>query len=535
MSWTSFLRKSAHPARNRLTLLAVFASAHLSATSNAQPIPNEALGGITAPELGGHLRFLASELLEGRDTASRGERVASAYIAAQLERLGVEPAGSEQRNGGRGYLQPFTLVLRTPQLAGTSLTLSYELDGVYRAVELKPEIDFSIQPRGLVGGELRAPVVFAGHGIVVPTEGIDAYAGLDVRDRFVLVLDNAPADSANKPQIREAATAQAKLAAARRAGALGLLVLRRLDAMPRMPSAERRSAFGRAALSVIGDASAELPPFVLEAAARDFLTQVGQLDAAPGPRPGLSATLRLRVDQEVLQARNVIGLIGGEDPELRAEVVVFTAHYDHEGMNERGEIFFGADDNASGSAALLEIAEAFARGPRPRRSVAFLWVSGEEKGLLGSAWFVKHSTLPADRGAIVANINLDMVGRNEPGKVSICPSPLHEKSSSLNDAVARACASEAFTPMYDADSYFARTDSYNFALKGVPFIFLFSGMHEDYHKPTDTIEKVDFNKAAGIARIAFRLGWETANGAERPALRGTNSPAPQTTPAVESF
>jgi Zn-dependent M28 family amino/carboxypeptidase len=185
------------------------------------------------------------------------------------------------------------------------------------------------------------------------------------------------------------------------------------------------------------------------------------------------------------------------------------------GVNDKGEIFNGSDDNASGTSTLLEIAQAFGLSSRPARSVAFLWVSGEEKGLLGSHWFADHLSLP-DGHKIVADINLDMVSRNDPKKVGVTPSPKHDDYNSLVPAAQSSCQAEGMEVVFDADQFYFRTDSYSFASKGIPVIFFFSGIHADYHRPTDDYEKADLEKAARIARAAYRLGWQSAQGRESP-------------------
>lgn len=195
--------------------------------------------------------------------------------------------------------------------------------------------------------------------------------------------------------------------------------------------------------------------------------------------------------------------------------MIYSAHYDHVGVNERGEIFNGSDDNASGTSALLEIAEAFGTGPKPARTVAFLWVAGEEKGLLGSQWFSDHVTLPKDM-KIVADINLDMVSRNADKEVGLTPSPDHAEYNTLAQAAEAACKAEEITPKFNADEFFHRTDSANFARKGIPVVFFFSGIHGDYHRPTDDVDKADFEKAARIARAAYRLGWHISSASDVP-------------------
>ena len=230
---------------------------------------------------------------------------------------------------------------------------------------------------------------------------------------------------------------------------------------------------------------------------------------------GVRVRFKFAATRENKDDRNVFGLFPGSDPEKKKEIVVFSAHYDHVGVDEKGEIFNGSDDNGSGTSTLLEIAQAFGQGPRPARSVAFLWVSGEEKGLLGSHWFADHMNLP-DGHKIVADINLDMVSRNDPKKVGVTPSPKHADYNSLVPAAQASCQAEGMEVVFDADQFYFRTDSYSFASKGIPSIFFFSGIHADYHRPTDDVEKADVEKAARIARAAYRLGWQAAQGSEAP-------------------
>ena len=245
---------------------------------------------------------------------------------------------------------------------------------------------------------------------------------------------------------------------------------------------------------------------------RELILKTTELDA-PTPSPGSSTASASGASspprKRSKEDRNVIGLFPGSDPEKAKEVVIYSAHYDHVGVDEKGEIFNGSDDNASGTSALLEIAEAFGDGPRPARSVAFLWVSGEEKGLLGSQWFSDHITLPKDY-KIVADINLDMVSRNDGKSIGITPSDKHADYSTLIPAAIAAAKEEGLTTKFDADQFYFRTDSYNFARKGIPVIFFFCGVHEDYHRPTDDFTKADFEKAARVARAAYRLGWQVA-------------------------
>ena len=252
---------------------------------------------------------------------------------------------------------------------------------------------------------------------------------------------------------------------------------------------------------------------------RDVLVDRLGLKADSKPRvlaPGsVRASFRFAARREPKSERNVVGFFPGADPEKKKEVIVYSAHYDHVGVNEQGEIFNGSDDNASGTSSILEIAQAFGQGPRPARSVAFIWVSGEEKGLWGSHYYADHVTLPTDY-KIVADINLDMVSRNDPKKIGITPSPHHPEYNSLVPAAEASCRAEGMEAVFNADEFFFRTDSSSFANKGVPVIFFFAGIHADYHRPTDDYAKADLEKAARVVRTAYRLGWHFAQGGDPP-------------------
>ncbi len=490
--------------------------------SGLEPTP-EAVDSITAREIGGHLRFLASDLMRGRDTASPEIRLAAEYLAAHLFAADARPLGDQGRQGqGRTYFQRFPLDVVTPISQGSALELTLDFGGAKRVVACKLGDDYVLRPHGVIGGEIESDVVFAGYGRDDADKKIDDYAALAVNNRFVLVFEGGPEDSAGSGGPRPHTNPFAKLEAARKRGALGMLLIQppgKNSNTPRVPFSARNLGFDAPRLSLTP--SPAVPPAVtLADPIRDLLVDSLKLSTEDDHRPKSPAgRLRVRfrheVKREAREDRNVLGYLPGVDPQKKNEVVVFSAHYDHEGVDAKGEIFNGSDDNASGTSAVLEIAEAFALSPRPARSVMFLWVSGEEKGLLGSAWYADHRLLP-DGASIVADINLDMVSRNDSKKIGITPSPKHADYNSLIPAAQDVCRIEGLEAVFDTDPFYGRTDSYNFAKKGIPIVFFFSGIHQDYHKSTDDFEKADLDKAAHVARAAFRLGWRTAQDENAP-------------------
>ncbi len=224
-------------------------------------------------------------------------------------------------------------------------------------------------------------------------------------------------------------------------------------------------------------------------------------------------------------APNVVGILEGSDPVLKDEYLVFSAHMDHSGTADQGScaargadsICNGADDNASGTVAIVELAEAFAAlHPRPKRSVIFLTVSGEEKGLWGSSFFAEHPPVPVEQ--MVANVNADMVGRNWTDTIVV----IGKEHSDLGETLERVNAAHpelnmtAIDDLWPEENFYNRSDHIHFARRGVPILFFFNGTHEDYHQVTDEPEKIDAEKESRIVQLMLFLGIEIANAAERP-------------------
>ena len=227
-------------------------------------------------------------------------------------------------------------------------------------------------------------------------------------------------------------------------------------------------------------------------------------------------------------SQNVVALLRGGDPELADEFVALGAHYDHVGIGfpvAGDSIYNGADDDGSGTTALLEIAEALARGPAPRRSVLFVFHGAEEAGLLGSLYFTSRPTVPLE--GVVAQLNLDMVGRNSPDSLFVIGAG--RISSELDRVVAEAAEETGFTVDYTLDApdhpeqLYTRSDHFNYARLGIPVAFVFSGLHEDYHQPSDEVDKIDFGKLERVAELVYRITWELANRPE-PLVRDRLQP-----------
>ncbi|UCF21159.1 MAG: M20/M25/M40 family metallo-hydrolase [Gemmatimonadota bacterium] len=445
---------------------------------------------ITPGDMRARISFLSADRLRGRSTPSEGLEIAASYVSSEFARFGLEaPAG--------GFTQRYQLV-RTEIGDGWSLALSRG----GRRVVLRQ------------GDELWGLAWAAG-----TVEG-----GL----RFVSGAPMVAARQEGEPTIWVARLGISKtprdwLAAASRAGAVGLILIAPENLHP------RQQAWSEAGGTVyeLGDIEPSLPAAVVaERALADALERLSVgVEPAAGESPlagseavqaRLSADLRI----ETASAPNVIGILRGSDPELREQYVLLSAHMDGLGVGasqDGDSIYNGADDNASGTAAILEVAEGMARlETPPRRSLAFLAVSGEERGLLGSSWFVEHPSIPLE--SIIANVNVDMVGRNWDDKIAVIGKP-YSTLGALIDSVAAAHPGldlEALDDPWPSEGFFYRSDHFNFARKGIPAVFIFNGVHEDYHRPSDEAGKIKFRKASRIAELLYEFTLALANAQDIP-------------------
>lgn len=458
-----------------------------------------ALGTITEADMRARITALAADSMRGRDTPSPELEKAAQYIAGQFTRFGLEPGGP-----GRDYLQRYPLTLRR---LGSAARIRAE--GPKGSAALEAGESFALLPQGSTPDSLSHPLWFAGG------DPSAASAGAPRRALWVVPLLSARVAPDVFRRWGEAAG---------EADAAGLLFV-----VPDEVGAFLRSLAQRGSVVMLDTMTSPGPALaVLTRSGAETLLSVADpgysaltASAVPEPR-ALPMNVRVQVPSqvEITTAPNVIGVLPGSDPRLRDEFVVFTAHMDHLGVGQpvNGDsIYNGADDDASGTAAVVEIAEAMSRlDPKPRRSILFMTVSGEEKGLFGSRWFSEHPTVPLER--VVANLNIDMIGRNWRDTIAA----IGLASSSLGqtvDSVARAnphLGLKVVDDLWPNENFFFRSDHYNFARKGVPILFFFNGVHEDYHRPSDEPRKIDAEKAARVARLIFLTGLALANAEERP-------------------
>jgi hypothetical protein len=498
-----------------------------------EPLPPPlaaAVVALRAPALAAHVGFLASPALEGRGLATRGLDAAAEYAAAHLALAGIPPLA------GKMYFQPVPLRMIT------------EGAGV---VEIQRRRGDDVDRRMFVSGtdclipqiparSLRGPVVFAGYGIRETAPERDDYRGLDVKGKIVLLLGGAPKDAAwQTPALVERWAAEkaderytAKRELARRLGALAVLAVEGDDWATEILSKNKpdEKTFWRLEDDGLDDEGlllARVSPAVGEALLG------GTVPGAPRALPGVTATLRTSGTERALVSRNVVAFLAGSDPKLAAEAVVLGAHLDHLGV-VGGVIHPGADDNASGVAALLEVARAFAAsGERPKRSLVFVFWTGEEEGKFGSAHWVRHPLWPLAKTAVY--LNLDMIGHpwtleeirklvadsglKEGGKFldGLKPADFVETgvadfSPDLGPVLARAARGTGFAVHLDrTPGIHGGSDYRDFARARIPFLRFFGNFFEGYHEPGDTPAGVDPREIEKTARLALATAWLLAD------------------------
>jgi hypothetical protein len=484
---------------------------------------------ITPAELRSHVEFLASDELGGRYVASESIHIAARYLASRLRSYGFRGGAADG-----SFFQTFEILVRRLLPDQTVLELITPTGKRSYAYGT----DF-IAFGGAGPVTLHAELVFVRFGVSLPEWGYDDYANVDVRGKIaVALLSGLPslAQDGRSLTAQEYPTSR-KIEVARARGAAGLLFLRDTPSAggmrgfrgvglgPRISIAEEDAHTASSFPILVADA--RLTEDILSALGLG-LERLASSANMPTSKPlGLTASVRLTFETQRQSAANVIGILDGADPERRNEYVLLSAHYDHLQTRD-GQIYNGADDDASGTATVLEIAQAFTIGERPKRSILVIFHTAEEVGLLGSKYFVTHPTVPLE--AIVANLNVDMVGRSRaPGDANPAnrelsdantlyligsdklSRELHELSEQTNRDTERFNLDYRYNREDHPQRLYYRSDHYNYAQRGIPVIFYFTGLHEDYHRPTDDTEKLDFEKMARIGRLIFATAWRIAN------------------------
>ncbi|MDP9055249.1 MAG: M28 family peptidase [Acidobacteriota bacterium] len=455
-----------------------------------------------------HIRFLASPEMRGRESGSPELEKAARYIAGQFKAAGLKPVE------GKNYLQAFE-VTTSAKLGKTNrfdFTSGSDRESLLAGKDFVP---FNFSSRGHAAGA----VVFAGYGITAPEYNYDDYAGLDVHGKFVIVMAHEPQEYDEKSVFEgkiytDHAQYYSKAFNARKHGAAGVILINDQDNHRRVgatatPEDDLENFGATAGPADAGILFVQVKASVVASwfrgAGKDLMDVERAIDSDAKPRsfplPGVAVTESVDVERVVKTVHNVLGYLPGETDEY----LIVGAHYDHLGLGGQfslapslaGTVHPGADDNASGTAAVLELARYFSAMPRQKRGILFMTFAGEELGLLGSGYYANHPEMPLNKA--VAMINMDMIGRVRDGKLYVGGAGTGTTLRQDLDAVAPQFA--ALHIDYSDNSGYGSSDHTSFTAKQIPVLFFFSGLHPDYHKPSDTWDKINANAAIQVVQL----------------------------------
>ncbi|CAN5658268.1 hypothetical protein BH24ACI2_BH24ACI2_05390 [soil metagenome] len=532
-----------------LTFTFIFPSVTAAQTATKAKSPAlKATETITAAQLKDYLYFVASDEMEGRDTPSRGLDLTAKFIGTMLSRWGFKPMGEDGT-----YFQKIALNLRHTDPQKTQLEiggwkLTYGRD--FFANSVKTTVTAS-------------PLVFAGNGWLIKSKNLDALKNLDVKGKTVVIYSNSDypegvtrEDLFSGKHGRSMVDWMDPLSYARHKEAAGLIVIAAPEVEENWQNERQRRERGGTSVEKFTQVgisrNQNIPTIIIsrDAAENLFqgqntsLSEIVKLAAANSLLPSFNFnktaayTTDFRIDKASTQ--NVVALWEGSDPTLKNEMVAIGAHYDHVGTNPTAKgddkIWNGADDDGSGTVAVLAMAEALAKSPvRPKRSVLLVWHAGEEKGLWGSRYFNEFPTVNIKD--VIAQLNIDMIGRSrKPNDTnpknanlsgenevyiigsSMMSSKLGEVTKSINKSYLKLDYNYKYDDPKDTNGFFFRSDHFNYAINGIPIAFWFDGVHEDYHGAGDEPQKIDYDKMQKITRTIFLTMWELADLKERPAI-----------------
>ena len=499
---------------------------------------------ITAAQLKDYLSFIASDEMEGRDTPSRGLDTTAKFLATNLSHWGFKPAGDDG-----SYFQKIALSRDVIDKAETRAQLNNQ------SLVLGDDYIPFVRPADVAATQM----VFAGNGWFVKSKNIDAYRGMDAKGKIAVIFgppNGTPSGIRNADLSGKRGEDWMNAAEyAQKQGVAGIVIVPDFQYLANWDRNRIRMA-ERGVTRVDkfqSPADAQIPQIVISPRVANVLFQGEKQRAqsifesvygtqllepfALNPDKKLSLVVKVKSDSAATQ--NVVAVLEGGDPVLKNEYVALGAHYDHLGIGipvNGDAIYNGADDDGSGTTALLGMAEALAKAStRPKRSVLFVWHAGEEKGLWGSRYFTTYPTLPLDK--IVTQINIDMIGRSKkeadtnprnrelsgPNEIYVIGSKmmsteLGEITESVNKRYLNITYDYRYDDPADPNRFFFRSDHYNYARNGIPIVFFFDGEHEDYHRPGDSVDKIDFQKMERVARTIYMTLWEVASRPTRPVV-----------------
>lgn len=501
--------------RNTLFRLALLTFATVSVARAEEGKPK-----FEASQIRAHITYLASDELRGRGSGEKGNELAAQYAAKLFAQAGLKPLGTAKqtdakaRLDGKGYFQPFSFTAGRVTGKGSRLEASWNS----KRIVYRPQTEF--EPTRISGsGKAEGEVVFVGYGIQDKAQNYDAFGSADLKGKIALMLAGSPkSDTANA--LAGSADVYRKALAARELGATAVLVALPESGTAPATQVDDRYNVGIPVLQVRATAANDW----LQSMGRDTTALQAELDG--GKILTVSLPVRVRLNADVTKVEkttaNVIGLLEGSDPALKNEYVVVGAHMDHLGFggshsldtSGKPAIHHGADDNASGTAGVLQLAQYFASQPsRPKRSLIFMCYSGEELGLLGSAHYIAHPLVPLDK--TVAMINMDMIGRLKDDKLTVIGSGTAAEWNVLIDEANRATR----FAISRNEGGFGGSDHQSFYVAGVPVLFFFTGIHTDYHKPSDTADKINAEGEAKVLELVTICTEWAANTPNRPTYQ----------------
>ncbi len=501
---------------------------------------------ITAAQMKDYLYFIASDEMEGRDTPSRGLDTTAKFLAMMMSRWGMQPAGD---NGT--YFQKMKLRRDKLEPDATVATINGQ--------SFKFGDDFLARP---IPGTVTGNCVYVANGWVIKAKNINNYetpnGKIDVKDKIVIALAGLPKGvTFNDIQSgKQGEDWSDPLTYAFKNGAKAVVTVPSYGALANW-NRSKQQALQNGQLTpdkISGDGEAPTIPNITISI--PMLNTLFQGEKEPGLAifsratsdpvapfdltPNKKMTITVGGKFESLMTQNVVAVLPGSDPVLKNEYVAVGAHYDHVGIgspDSKGDTLYnGADDDGSGTTAVLAMAEAFSKGARPKRSILFVWHCGEEKGLWGSEYFTKFPTV--DIKQVITQLNIDMIGRSKkdgdtdprnndlsgPNEVFVIGSKMMSTelgalSERVNNSFLKLNFNYKYDDPKDPNRFFFRSDHFNYAVQGIPIIFYFDGVHEDYHRPGDQPEKIDYQKMEKITRTVFATAWELSNNtATRPKI-----------------
>jgi aminopeptidase YwaD len=470
---------------------------------------------ITAAELREHVRYLASDELQGRGSGTQGNQDAAIYIAAKLKTWGLHPAGVNNT-----FFQPFDFVSSVK--LGETNTVKIESPAGDRTLK----VDSDFRPFGFSStAAVEGPLVFVGYGVVAPEKQYDDYAGIDVKGKVVVMFRYGPDGASPRSEYQKHTGLRNKARVARDKGAIAMIMINgpadeAEDGLYKLSLDQGAGSSGIVAVSMKRDL---LEP-CFQAAGWSVKALQDSMRAHTAAKsfelPKCIATINVTVNRVTSQSANIVAYLEGNDPQLKDEVIVLGAHMDHLGLGGPGSgsmvpdtiaIHNGADDNASGTASLLELAQAIcAHAGTIHRSYVFTFFSGEELGTLGSQAYVSMPFYPLRQ--TIAMLNMDMVGRLQNKALSIGGTGTSGVWPTL---ISRHNADSTFTITMNPDG-FGPSDHASFYGKDIPVLFFFTGTHDDYHKPTDDWEKINYAGQEKITKLVNAIVTDLDTMAARP-------------------